>query len=45
MQTAFRSLLVLSFAAISACGSPTPPAAAPDVSRNALDVVELSAGR
>jgi amidase len=43
MQTAFRSLLVLSFAAISACGSPTPPAAAPDVSRNALDVVELSA--
>jgi amidase len=44
MQTTLRSLVFWSLAAITACGS-TPPtgSAAPAASRNALDVVELSA--
>ena len=44
MQTTLRSLVLFSLAAITACGS-TPPSgsAAPAASRNALDVVELSA--
>jgi amidase len=43
MESALRSLLVLSFATITACGSTPPTGAAQDESGTTLDVVELSA--